>query len=337
MGNALTTKSVGVIVLHYSDVALTRACIQSLLAQTHPNTHIILIDNGSADKAGEVLRPEFDSIQIVTLEDNLGFSGGNNVGMYIALAQELDYVVLINNDASAQPNFITEVLRVFEAHPNAGIVAPVITYHDQPGLIWYGGGKLNPTFFFTRHAHMGKSFHPEQHPTVTTTDYVTGCALTIRTDVLAEVGPFWDELFLYFEDTDLSLRTRRAGYDCLLLWKPLVRHHISASSGKRGSNKLSPFMAYYFARNPMLLIRIRQKGLDTVTGLLGQFTIRLGRYAYQALLSGSYDALKRYLLGMYAGLTQSIDAHPFHDDQARAIAEDYLHSTHIPTASVREG
>jgi len=316
---------IAVVILHWSDIELTCACIESLMIQTYPSVKIILVDNGSQDRADKTLESKFDSIQVIRNEENLGFSGGNNVGIYYALEIGALYVALVNNDAIVAPTYIEEMLNMFQQQPEAGLVAPVITYHDEPKRIWYGGGKFNTWFFFTRHAYMNQNFQAEQLPMITETDYISGCALMIRSDVLREIGLFWDTLFLYFEDLDLSYRARLAGYKCYLLWKPLVLHHISASSGQRGSNKLSPFMAFYFARNPMMLVCVRMKGLKRISGIFGQFTIRFGRYAYQAISTGSFDALRQYIVGMVVGLTHI--SHPndvVEDTLALSLARKYL-------------
>jgi GT2 family glycosyltransferase len=166
----------------------------------------------------------------------------------MALADGADYVWLINNDATVDPDALDRLVEAAESRPDVGIVGPKIYYAAEPRRIWFAGGTISP---LGRLGHEGWNRIDEgQWDTPRETGYVTGCAFLVKRRVLEKVGLFAPEYFLLFEEADLCMRARREGFRCWIEPRATVSHKVSASFG--GS---SPQYYYYFVRNHLLFLQ----------------------------------------------------------------------------------
>jgi hypothetical protein len=136
-------------------------------------------------------------------------------------------------------------------------------------------------------------------------DFITGACMLIKTDILKKIGLLPEKYFLYFEDSFYCQKIRKNGYSCYLVAEPLVSHEVSTSTGKAGTNRMSPLRAYYFARNPLLYIRSEVHGVYSVSNYFGQFFIRLPYYLLVSLKNRDFEAIPSYFRGMIDGLTKN--------------------------------
>lgn len=245
--------NVYVVVLNWNQPTLTASCVRSLLALDYPDYTIVVVDNGSQDRSAEKLYAEFgDRIDVIVNPTNLGFSGGNNVGIRHALLRGADYVVLLNNDTVAtDPSLIRTLVSALRDDATIGLACPTIWYADRPELPWYAGARFS--MWRGGGSHLQEpvlSDHPVD------TGYATGCCVIASRRFIEQVGLLDEAFFLYQEDVDWSLRAKEAGFRVVHVPNAHLMHQVSAStSAKRGQGTYSPPTIYYKYRNRILLVR----------------------------------------------------------------------------------
>jgi GT2 family glycosyltransferase len=292
---------VAVIVVHWMNMADTVECLSSLAEVDYHQLQVILVNNGSPDFDEEAARQALPEVQILAAPTNLGFAAGNNLGIAYALDGAADFVLLLNNDTTVDPDLVRAMLPAFK-DPRVGIAGPIITYYDAPARVWSAGGTYNRWLGYTLNPQMDRPLTEVLAEGDRTVDYINGCALMARREVFQHVGGLWEAFFLYFEETDLCLRARRAGFSSRLVARPLVRHKVSASGGQRGSNVLTPSKAYYFGRNVFHLLRRHARGWWAVTGVASQFLVVFPYYLWQSLRARRPGVMASYLVGMWDGI-----------------------------------
>ncbi len=293
------TPRVAVIIVHWRNMDDTIECLGSLARVPYPAMDIVLVSTGSPDFDREQIATLFPAVTVIPLAENLGFAGANNVGIRHALAHGADFVLLLNPDTIVAPQLISALLPAAQL-PGVGIVGPVITYYDRPDTVWFAGGRHSKLLGYSLHPGMGK---PLTTPiTDRDVDFINGCTMLISRAALDHVGGISEAFFMYFEDFEFCLRAAQAGYRCRLVGEPLVQHKVSSSAGQRGSNAMTPGKAYYFGRNPFLVLRRTARGLWALTGLVSQFLVVLPFHTLLAARAGQLAAMLPYLAGMRAGM-----------------------------------
>lgn len=235
---------VAVVIPNWNGADLLPAAVDSLLAQTHPAT-VVVVDNGSHDGSVELLRSRYPDLLRVELPENRGFAGGVNAGIALALERRVDAVATFNNDAVADPGWLGNLVTELERDPAAGIATGKVLRMD--------GRLLDTTGEF--YATCGQPF-PRGRNCPDDGSYdrpeevfgASGCATLYRAEMLRHVGVFDDRFFAYYEDLDLSFRARLAGWTVRYAPAAVVHHHVSATSGRLGS-----FTKYHAAKNFLLL------------------------------------------------------------------------------------
>lgn len=242
-------KKVFIVILNWNGLGDTRECISSVRKNNYANSEILVIDNGSADNSVSSLKNEFPNIRIIENGRNLGFSGGNNIGINYCLKQGADYVLLLNNDTTVENAFLSELVKAGELDEKNGLLESKICYYDEPKRIWFAGGKIN--WLKTRGTHIGlNELDNGQYDNAREVDYLTGCCLLIKRSVFEKIGKLSEDYFLYYEDTDFCLRARKAGFKCIYVPKSKIYHKVSRST-KPGS----PNYIYYHTRNGLMLAK----------------------------------------------------------------------------------
>ena len=214
---------VHVIVLHWGETSVTAACLASLQEITYPAAQVLVIDNGTPNRGGEALIRDFPKFAQVRNESNLGFAGGNNVGLRRALEMGTDHALLLNNDAVVKPDFLEPLVACAEEDARVGLVNPKILYADPPGTIWFARGEHSLWTGTARCVDRHRRDDPEDRG-VREMTFATGCALLIPRRTLERVGLFNESLFMYAEDLDLSIRVRRAGLKIMSVRHSRVVH-----------------------------------------------------------------------------------------------------------------
>lgn len=256
-------RKVAIIIVNYNGEKDTIECLDSVedLVSAEYSLSTIVVDNGSKDKF-EVVEKKYDKINLTVLrsEDNLGFSGGNNLGINFALENQAEYILFLNNDTFVDKNLIKELLAVVESDKSIGIAAPKIyfapgyEYHksryekkESGRVIWYAGGIMDWKNVFGKHKGVDEVDNG-QFDKVSETDFASGCCFLIKKEVIEKIGMFDEKYFLYYEENDLCQKIISAGFKIVYAPKAVLWHKNAQSSGGSGS----ALQDYYITRNRLL-------------------------------------------------------------------------------------
>ena len=234
---------IAVVVLTWNNRQYTLDCLASLARQTLPHT-VYVVDNASTDETPAAVAAQFPAARVIINTENLGFAGGNNVGLDAAFAGGADAVLVVNNDTTLEPDAIERMAEAADAHPEAGVLSPVILFARPPHSVWFAGATTNPWTGRTYHQHYHASYDAIARD-IREIERTTGCAMLITRACYERVGGFNAALFMYFEDVEYSLRARDAGFSILLIPSAVIYHHVSASS----RSTKPPNAIYYWIRN----------------------------------------------------------------------------------------
>lgn len=240
--------NVTVVILNWNGRDDTLACLASVEKITYPNFRVIVVDNGSADNSVAAIRTAFQKVELIETGANLGFSGGNNVGIKRALTLGANYVLLLNNDTEVDPGLLDAFVSAAERFSDAGAFSAKIYFHAEPDRIWYAGARWNANT--SRFEQIGEGMLDDalNFSTACETDYACGCAFFVSANRLHEIGLLDDNFFLYFEETDWCFRARAAGHPSIFVPEAKLWHKVSVSFGGEGS----PLALYFVTRNRLL-------------------------------------------------------------------------------------
>jgi GT2 family glycosyltransferase len=241
--------ALSIILVNYRRPDDTVECVRSLSGSTFRDVQIIIVDNGSGDGSTDRLRRECAGTILITSPRNVGFAGGNNLGIRRALDDGSRFILLLNNDTIIDPGTIEALMATIRAGRRTGIVGAKIVYYDRPDILWFAGGYLNPNAARAGHHGIGKPDGPAFH-SPKPCEYVTGCCLLARREVFEAVGMLPTPYFAYMEDAEFCLRTRRAGYAVLYEPRARVLHKISMTTRWD-----SPAYIYLNLRNKLLFLK----------------------------------------------------------------------------------
>ncbi len=239
----MSSKKVAVIILNYKLKELTLKALLSVQKSSYKNLLIIVVDNNSGDNLGEDIKT-FKDVLFIQNDQNLGFSGGNNVGILEALKQGVDYCFILNPDAEVRVDTIKNL--VDGAISGGASVAGPKVYFSDSNIIWYGGGVFDVKNVLGSHRGVDEEDRG-QYDIPLETDFVTGAAMLISKEVLDKVGLFDERYFLYYEDSDLCYRAKIKGFKVMYIPKSVVYHANAKSTGLG-----SPLQDYYITRNRLL-------------------------------------------------------------------------------------
>jgi len=225
------------VVLNWNGGDDTVAALESLGA-----VPAICVDNGSTDGSDVVVAERLPEVELLRTGANLGFAAGNNVGIRRALERGADWVLLLNNDAVAEPGLPEALERAAVARPEAGLLACKILVEDG-GAVQYAGASFNPRFGYSGRVETAGVDELRE------VGRVDGAALAVSRAALDRAGLLDESLFMYVEDVDWSLRVRRAGFAVVFVPDARVRHKGSAASGGRSSTA----NLYYDTRNTIVV------------------------------------------------------------------------------------
>jgi hypothetical protein len=253
------SKKLAIVIVNWNSYDLTHDTLVSLSKTTYTNYDIILVDNCSEDGSGDKLKENFSNIILIHSAKNNGFTGGNNIGMQYALEHGYENVLLLNNDVAVAPNFIEPLIQKLASHKNTAAVQPLIYFHHNHELIWNAGSKYNSLLGIPRTPQYNKKDIGQQEiKKQKQIDWITGCAMMLKTEALKKVGLFRESFFIYYEDVDLSFRLKEAGYE--LAYEPSsVIYHIAGMSHKSKEKTkegyISPKVHYLNARNRIWVLK----------------------------------------------------------------------------------
>lgn len=290
---------ISIIIVNYNTPQDTKETIESLREIRHQgfDYRIVVVDNGSKEPLtfSAAFLKKNPRVELLHSETNLGFSGGNNLGIQHAIDHyDSDYYLLLNSDTIATEDFLQELYEAVQKDPKIGLAVSKIYFHkgyeywadsylpaEKHRVLWYVGGKVDWTNLLAYHIGIDEidRGHFDQ---MGETDYATGCVVLMSREVLERVGSLDDKFFLYSEDVDLSLRVRQAGLKIMYCPKSVIYHKIGRSGGGAGS----PLQQYYQTRNRIFLTMRHAPWRYKLTAL---------RLASQIIMSGNRSERKAIL------------------------------------------
>jgi GT2 family glycosyltransferase len=296
-----------IVILNYNSFKETADCIASVEKEEREASYkIILVDNAAREFDERKIKKLYPDVVIVKSTENIGFAGGVNIGVRMAIKDGIDYTLLLNNDTTVTKNFLSELIRTAKENTNYGLVAPLITYFDNPGLIWFRGGSFNENLALVRHINMNKTKTGFDN-NIFETKYITGCCMLIKNKVFKKTGLFDESYFLYNEDLDFCYKCRQNGFKLMVNPAVEVLHKISASTN-RGKNaacdphRFSRTKAFYASRNDLLFIKKNYGYLKALTATLGVFLVKYPYFILYLVRKRQFAELKEYLRGICAGI-----------------------------------
>ncbi|MEK7129800.1 MAG: glycosyltransferase family 2 protein [Patescibacteria group bacterium] len=249
-----------IVIVNWNGKADTLNCLASLAKLTTYDLRLttIVVDNGSTDGSVGAIRKKFPRVEVVETGKNLGFCGGNNVGIRRALEAGADFVWLLNNDTLVDSGALS-LANVFQ-DTKIGVAGSKIyfakghEYHkdrytkdEQGNVIWYAGGLIDWDNMYASHRGVDEVDHG-QFDEMAETPFVTGCSMMVQSKVFERIGFLDEQFYLYLEDVDFCLRAARAGFAIVYVPTSVV-WHINAGSSAPGSE----LHQYYQTRNRILL------------------------------------------------------------------------------------
>lgn len=240
--------TISAVIVTWNQTELTLECLAALAPQVAPEATWV-VDNGSREPALPAVWARFPGVRGLRLEQNQGFAGGCNAGASVALAGGAEALLLLNNDALAEPGAVAALAAALADDPQAGAASPKVYHHGTPRVIQSVGLRIDPDSGDVRMLGSGEPDRG-QHDRRAEREGLFGCAMLIRRAAWEQVGPFWEPFFSYAEEADWCLRARRAGWRLLYVPGPAVWHRTSSTLGGG-----SPLKVYLIARNQLLLRR----------------------------------------------------------------------------------
>lgn len=286
---------VAVIILNWNSGDDTLVCLESLGHLNYPNTRALVVDNGSSDDSVRRIRSEHKEVEIIETGANLGYGGGNNVGLRCALKGDMRYAFLLNPDVTLDAGCLTHLVTAAEDNPSAAFLGPRVYHRESPARLQSAGGLLDS--LWRSHQRGLDELDSDQFDLTEEVDYVIGAAVLVRLAALGRIGLLNPDFFLYREDVDWCLRARRVGYRTLYVPDAKVWHR----SHQVREDEL-PRIIYYMTRNAYLLFRTNHASFslyvfNTLQNLLWllNWTVnpkwRYKRAQRDALAKGLIDAL----------------------------------------------
>ncbi len=287
---------VSIVTVNFNQPDVTIDLINSIKTGTYPNYEIIVVDNGSkTNPEGQILASHPD-VTFIRSEENLGFSGGNNLGLNVAKGS---YFFLVNNDTEFTDFLIEPLIERLESDEKIGMVCPKIRFFDEPETIQFAGyTKINP--FTARNSGIG-CYEKDlgQHNQASITPYAHGAAMMVKRHVVEKAGVMPEMFFLYYEELDWCEMIKNAGYEIWYEPKGLIYHKESMSVGRMSALKI-----YFLTRNRILFVK-RNMALHHKIGFLFfllLFTIPKNTFVF--ILKRQWKLLKAFWSGVLWNLSK---------------------------------
>ena len=279
---------VSIITINYNGLKDTCELIETI--PSNDNLEVIVVDNASKNQEADIISQRFPYVKVIKSDKNLGFAGGNNLGIKAAQGR---YLFLVNNDTIFKDFNIQALINRAESSDKIGVVCPKIRFAWEPQPIQFTGyTELSKITIRNRAIGFGKKDHGQYdmaHPT----PYAHGAAMLIKREAIEKVGLMPECYFLYYEELDWSMMFTRAGYQIWYEPKCTIYHKESQATGQN-----SPLRTYYITRNRLLLVRRNWKGLTKylsycyLTGLVAPKDI------LKFTLQGRMDLVKAVIKGV---------------------------------------
>lgn len=239
---------IGIIIVNLNRKDEVLACLASVMESSYINFEILVVDNNSTDGSIGAIHNNYPEVKITQNSKNLGFTGGNNIGIQYFINRNVDYFFLLNNDSVVEPSTLSSLVNVAIKFPEAGFIGAKIIAKEDRKTILHAGGFLTVG---------GKSIHrglglidTGQFNNIDEVDFVSGCGFMVSGKAISRIGVLDENYFAYHEEIDWCYRGKQAGYKVLFNPDAKVYH---PDTRQRDVN--SAFVTYYIARNSLLFAK----------------------------------------------------------------------------------
>jgi len=278
---------VSIISINFNTMKVTAEMLQSLRQISYPNIEIIIVDNASKKESVDELKDQFPEILLIKSPENLGFAGGNNLGI---IKSKGKYILLLNNDTIVDPGFLEPLVKKCEENQNIGAVSPKLYYFNEKQLIqWAGSLKMNKITMrgFSRGTHEKERWKYEVD---WKSYYNHGAAMLVPRKVIEKVGLMAEIYFLYYEELDWGEQIRKNGFEIFYVHNSIVYHKASSSTGTNSALK-----TYYLNRGRLIFMRRNVHGLKFLLALFYMIFISLPKNFFRFLSKGEWKLIKPYI------------------------------------------
>lgn len=276
-------KRIGIILVNYNGVTDTIDCIESLNKMSYKNFQTIVVDNKSSDCSLKVLLEKKNELrfELIALNENKGFSAGNNAGICKAIQIGAEYVLLLNNDTIVDQYFLEKLMREEVVSSGLCVTTGTIFYANNKNKIWYAAGQFHP--YLAKVSQIGLNYNKGKIPqNPIKVSFASGCCMCIPISVIEKVGLLDESYFLYEEDVDYCYRLMRKSINIYYVPDAVLYHKISSSTTK--TDKMSAVTQYYMVRNKYNFINRYYKGLRRI--IPGTHSLLM--YSYYCLRYGMH-------------------------------------------------
>jgi len=286
---------VSILTVNYNGLEVTAAFLKSLYSLTYPNFEVIVVDNASSINPTSEILKIYPKAKVILSKENLGFAGGNNLGIKNAKG---DFLFFVNNDTELTPNILDVLVETTKTQSSAGIVCPKFHYYFHPGIIEYAGyHKMN--FLTARNKMVGnKEKDLGQYNQPTETNYAHGGAMMVARQVIDKVGMLPECYFLYYEEFDWCEQIKRKGFKIYYQPNALIHHKESMTTGKESLLK-----TYYLTRNRLLFMRRNATASQFIIFMIFFSLFTIPKNTLSFLLRGKLKHLKAFGSGIGWHLT----------------------------------
>lgn len=233
--DGIRMKKIGIILVNYNGLKDTVECIKSINKSDYSNYEIIVVDNNSIENVEKI--SDYDNVILKKLNNNVGFGVANNIGADIAVQDNCDLIFCLNNDTVILPNTLSILAKNTN---NRTITTGAIYYYFNKKKLWYGGGEVSKIKGTFRHKNYNES---------RSVSFISGCAMMLTVGCYEKIGLFDPAYFMYYEDSDFSLKALKNGYILKYIYEAKIYHRVGDSS-----SKISGLKDYYLTRNRLYIL-----------------------------------------------------------------------------------
>lgn len=277
---------ISIITVNYNQSVVTSQLLDTLKNLTYSKYEIIVVDNGSSIESPDWLKEKYPAINLIKTGENLGFAGGNNVGIN---ASKGEYLLFINNDTEVPANFIEPIVQLMENNSTIGMVSPKIKFYWDPSIIQYAGFTKMSPITIRNHSIGYLQKDSDSFNTTMETHSIHGAAMMVKREVIERIGLMPQIYFLYYEEHDWAVKAKKANYKLYYCAQSYILHKESISTGK-----YSPLKTYYLNRGRLIYTIRNSNKRDLILSLLFQFFISLPKNSIVYTIKRELINLKAY-------------------------------------------
>lgn len=295
-------KRVSIITVNFNHSHVTDELLDSIRNKNgYTNIEIIVVDNGSKENPVPHWQIKYPEATFIRSDINLGFAGGNNLGLSVATG---DYLFFVNNDTEFTEGLIETLVHTLNSHPRIGVISPKLLYFDEPSMLQYAG-YTDMNYFTARNSCIGQferdmgQYDLLEGPT----GFAHGAAMMVTRAAIDKAGPMAENFFLYYEELDWADRIKQKGYEVWVNMKATIFHKESVSVGKKSALK-----EYYMNRNRILFIRRNAPIFKAICFYVYFLLVVTPRNLVNYIKEKNYNFIKQLFRAIWWNLTNGVNS-----------------------------